>query len=242
MRNTNLAEVSSVQDLTSYQGEQRVIKYKLKSPLIDHSEEFSFIGYRNEDDENLVRLYLEHEDEWAFNEIVNRYSCKIYRLALKYTKNERNADDILQEVFLTLVEKLGTFRNESKFSTWLYSIAKNTSLMYLRSNKKYQDEKQLIEETFGEKEAAYNMPAEDWRFIPDQILMEEKERQRINKALMEIPEIYRTVLQLKDMEGHTNQEIGKLLGLSLSAVKSRARRARIQFKDKLSKYNLVGLI
>ena len=114
--------------------------------------------------------------------------------------------------------------------------------MYLRNNKKYQDEKQLIEETYGENEDTYAMPEEDWRFIPDQILMEEKKRERVRKALMEIPEIYRTVLQLKDMEGHTNQEVSQLLGLSLSAVKSRARRARVQFKNKLSQYNMVEMI
>ena len=242
MANTNLAEAEAIQNNSSYQFAHEPALVKADLSVRDNSEESSFIGYRNENDENLLRLYLEHEDEWAFNELVNRYSCKIYRLALKFTKNERNADDVLQEVFLTLVEKLGTFRGESTFSTWLYSIAKNTSLMYLRNNKKYQDEKQLIEETYGEKEPTYAMPEEDWRFIPDQILMEEKKRERIRKALMEIPEMYRTVLQLKDMEGHTNQEVGKLLGLSLSAVKSRARRARVQFKNKLSEYNMGELI
>ncbi|GJM15765.1 MAG: RNA polymerase sigma factor [Thermodesulfobacteriota bacterium] len=242
MENTNLAESNNIDNIANYQVKQRPIKHVIESPLIDKSEDFSFIRYRNEDDENLVKLYLNHKDEWAFNELVNRYSCKIYRLALKFTKNERNADDVLQEVFITLVEKLGTFRNESKFSTWLYSIAKNTCLMYLRSNKKYQDEKQLIEETYDEKETKYSMPAEDWRFIPDQILMQEKRREKIESILMEIPEIYRTVLRLKDMEGHTNLEVGRLLGLSLSAVKSRLRRARLQFKDKLSQYNMVELI
>ena len=241
MKNSNLAEVVTVQQDTSYQFTDGVAEYKSDLSVQDNSEEFSFIGYRNEDDEKLVKLYLKHEDEWAFNEIVNRYSCNIYRLALKYTKNERNADDVLQEVFLILVEKLETFRNESKFSTWLYGITKNTSLVYLRKNKMYQQEKQISEDPYNINEDKYSIPAEDWRFIPDQILMQEKKREKIDEALMEIPEIYRTVLRLKDMEGHTNQEVGKLLGLSLSAVKSRARRARIQFMDKLSGYNLAEL-
>jgi len=234
MGNSNLAELETIQNSTLFQVEQQPIKYTIELPLSDKSEEFPFIGYRNEDDENLVRLYIEHEDEWAFNEIVNRYSCKIYRHALKYTKNERNADDILQEVFLTLVEKLETFRNESNFSTWLYSLTKNTSLMYLRKNKKYQSELHLYDDTYNQEGAQYVIPTEDWRFIPDEIIIQEKKREKIDKAMMEIPEIYRTVLRLKDMEGHSNKEVSNLLGISIAAVKSRALRARLQIKDKLS--------
>ena len=89
MANTNLAQVEAMQDNPSYQFTDGVAGFKSDLSIRDNSEEFSFIGYRNVDDESLVRLYLEHEDELAFNEIVNRYSCKIYRLALKFTKNER---------------------------------------------------------------------------------------------------------------------------------------------------------
>ncbi len=239
MRDSNLAEVETTLNETSYKIEQSNGEYESDSLYKDYSKENSFTDYRNEDDETLVRLYLHSEDEWAFNEIVNRYSCKIYRQALKFTKDERNADDILQEVFLTLVEKLETFRNESKFSTWLYSLTKNTSLMYLRKHKKYQSEVYLQDDTYSEESARYVIPVEDWRFIPDQILIQEKKREKVDKAMMEIPEIYRTVLRLKDMEGHSSKEVSKLLGLSVAAVKSRVLRARLQIKEKLSGYNPV---
>jgi RNA polymerase sigma-70 factor (ECF subfamily) len=241
MRTSNLAEAETVGDNQTLQSERRVIRYKLQFPKSKNTFESSYKLYRKKDDEKLVKLYSQHEDEWAFNEIVNRYSCKIYRLAIKYTENERNADDIMQEVFLTLVEKLGTFRNESKFSTWLYSLTKNTSLMYLRKNKKYQTERNLVDDTSDESEINYVIPAEDWRFIPEQLYAQEKRRESINAAMKEIPEIYRTVLRLKDMEGHTNCEISNMLGMSLSAVKSRVHRARIQMKDKLSEFQTIGL-
>ena len=169
MRISNLAEVETVRDIQTFHGKSKVIRYKLELPRSKIPFESSYELYRKKDDEKLVKLYLQKEDEWAFNEIVNRYSCKIYRLALKYTENERNADDIMQEVFLTLVEKLGTFGNKSKFSTWLYSLTKNTSLMYLRKNKKYQSDRSLVYDTSDESESNYVMPAEDWRFIPDQL-------------------------------------------------------------------------
>lgn len=237
MRISNLAELETVGDIHTFPGKSRVISYKLELPRSKNTFESSYELYRKKDDEKLVKLYLQKEDEWAFNEIVNRYSCKIYRLALKYTENERNADDIMQEVFLTLVEKLGTFRNKSKFSTWLYSLTKNTSLMYLRKNRKYQSDRSLLYDISDESESNYVIPAEDWRFIPDQLYAQEKRRESVNAAMEEIPEIYRTVLRLKDMEGHTNCEISKMLGMSLSAVKSRVHRARIQIKDKLSDFH-----
>lgn len=242
MRTSNLAEVETVRDNQKLQSERRLKRYKLELPKSKNTFESSYELYRKKDDEKLVKLYMQNEDEWAFNEIVNRYSCKIYRLALKYTENERNADDIMQEVFLTLVEKLGKFRNESKFSTWLYSLTKNTSLMYLRKNKKYQSERNLVDDTYDESESNYVIPAEDWRFIPEHLYEQEKRRESINAAMKELPEIYRTVLRLKDMEGHTNCEISKMLGMSLSAVKSRVRRARIQIKDKLSEFQTIGLL
>jgi len=207
-------------------------------PASKDTVESSCVGYRNKDDEKLVEIYLQNEDEWAFNEIVNRYSCKMYRLALKYAKNERNADDILQEVFLTLVEKMGTFRNESKFSTWLHTLTKNTSLMYLRKNKKYLNERNLVDDINSESKTKYVIPAEDWRLIPDQLLMQEKRRESINTAMKDMSEIYRTVLLLKDVEEHTSKEIGDLLGISLSAVKSRVHRARLHLKDKLSDFRI----
>ena len=236
MRTSNLAEVETVGDNQTLQSERRVIRYKLELPKSKNTFESSYELYRKKDDEKLVKLYLQNEDEWAFNEIVNRYSCKIYRLALKYTENERNADDVLQEVFLTLVKKLGTYRNEAKFSTWLYSITKNISLLHLRKNKKYQNERNLVDDSCNLSEAEYVMPVEDWRFIPDRLYAQEKRRESVNAALKEMPEIYSTVVRLKDMEGHTNCEISKLLGLSLSAVKSRVHRGRIQIKDKFSEF------
>src|SRR5919109_4273428 len=88
-------------------------------------------------DEELVRAFLSNQDEGAFNELVNRYGDKIYRLALKITRNPSDAEEVLQEVFLTLIEKLYTFREDSKFSTWLYRVAANASYLNLKVKKKY---------------------------------------------------------------------------------------------------------
>ena len=237
MRNSNLAEVEAALSEINYQTQDDTDGYELEPSHGDDTEEYSSVDYRIADDESLVRLYLEEENEWVFNELVNRYSCKIYRLAFNIIRNEKDADDILQEVFLTLFEKLDTFKNESKFSTWLYSLARNTGLQYLKRNKKYRNHDHLIDDTYGEEAASFSLPAEDWRFIPDEIVIQERRREKIETALMEIPEIYRTVLRLKDVEGHSNREVGDMLGLSLTAVKSRALRARQKIKERLSEYS-----
>jgi RNA polymerase sigma-70 factor (ECF subfamily) len=90
-------------------------------------------------DEDLVKSYTENGDESAFEEIVSRYSDRIFGFALRITRNDKDAEEVFQEVFLTLSKKLDTFRGESKFSSWLYRITANASYMYLRSQKKHEN-------------------------------------------------------------------------------------------------------
>lgn len=187
-------------------------------------------------DELLAKLYVSQGTEWAFNELVNRHSCNIYKLAYRYTGDESVANDVLQEVFLTLFQKLDSFRGESKFSTWLYTIAKNTSFMYLRTNKKHQSNISLTTEYKNEEGDLTELQIEDWRFIPDTVMIEDEKRYKIDEAISGIPEIYSKVLRMRDIEGYTNIEIGEMLNISLPAVKSRIRRARIMFKEKLAVY------
>ena len=158
-------------------------------------------------------------------------------LLLKYTRDERNADDVLQEVFFTLFQKLNTFRGESKFSTWLYGITKNTSLMYLKKHRKHLRDLPLTGESDTEEDSVGAVVVEDWRFIPGSVLMQEERREKVEEAMSGIPEIYSTVLRLRDLDGCSNEEVGEMLGISLPSVKSRIRRARIHLKDNLADYS-----
>src|SRR5574341_557931 len=104
----------------------------------------SILNYSDLSDEKLVRLFVEERDEGAFNEIVNRYADKTFRLALRIIRNTHDAEEVLQEVFLSM-EKLNTFREESKFSTWLYRVTANASYMRLRTERKYKNNVSLEE-------------------------------------------------------------------------------------------------
>src|SRR5574341_2661854 len=197
----------------------------------------SIPNYSDLSDEKLVRLFVEKKDEEAFNEIVNRYADKTFRLALRIIRNTHDAEEVLQEVFLSM-EKLNTFREESKFSTWLYRVTANACYMRLRANKrKHENEVSLEDYIPYDKTGVINgIQIRDWSNRPDELLLSREGMDLIEKSVNELPIPYRLVFHLRDVEGLTNQEVAKVLGLTVSAVKSRILRARLFFSDKLSDY------
>ena len=188
-------------------------------------------------DEKLVRSFVETHNEGAFSELVNRYGDKIYRTALRITHNPSDAEDVLQEVFITLIEKLDTFHEESKFSTWLYRVAANASFMHLRTEKKKKNEVSLENYVSYDKDGTLRgVEINDWSDRPDEVLLNKEVTEIIEKAVDELPVRYRAVFHLRDVEGLTDYETAKVLGLSVSAVKSRIHRARLFLRDNLSDY------
>jgi len=189
-------------------------------------------------DEELVEVFVNTQDEDAFSELVNRYSDKIYRLAYRITGNTADAEEVLQEVFIILVQKLNTFRAESKFPTWLYRVASNASYMYLRKGKKYENNRLSLDDyrPYNDYGVLEGVEDKDWSDTPDYKLLSREGTEKIEKAINELPQVYRIVFHMKDVEGLTGKEIAEILGLSLPAVKSRVLRARLFLRDKLSDY------
>jgi RNA polymerase sigma-70 factor (ECF subfamily) len=195
------------------------------------------LNHRELSDEELIRSFVESHDEEAFNEIVGRYGDRIYRLALRITHNPTDAEDVLQEVFITLVEKLGTFQGESKFSTWLYRVASNASFIHLRGETKYRNDVSLDDfAPYEEDGVLRGIEAKDWSGRPDEMLFSKEVLAIIEKAVDELPVTYGTVFHLRDVEGLANNEVAKILGLSVPNVKSKIHRARLFLRDRLSDY------
>ena len=197
-----------------------------------------YLDVENSKDELLVKFFVDSQHEEAFTELVNRYSDKVYRLAYRITANPDDAEEVLQEVFIILVEKLNTFRQESKFSTWLYRVAANASYMFLRGGKKNKENQVSFDDykPYNDHGVLEGVQDKDWSDIPDYKLLSLEGTQLIEKAISELPEEYKIVFHMKDIEGMTSKEIAKILNLSLPAVKSRVLRARLFLRDKLSNY------
>jgi len=197
-----------------------------------------YVDVENAKDERLVQLFVDSQNEEAFTELVNRYSDKVYRLAYRITGNPDDAEEVLQEVFIILIEKLNTFRQESRFSTWLYRVAANASYMFLRGGKKTRESQVSFDDykPYNDHGVLQGVQEKDWSGIPDYKLLSHEGSQLIEKAIDELPEEYRIVFHMKDIEGMTSKEIANVLDLSLPAIKSRVLRARLFLRDKLSDY------
>jgi len=189
-------------------------------------------------DEKLIEIFITKNDESAFEELVERYCEKIYGLALRITRNSSDAEEVLQDVLLTLMMKLETFRGESKFSSWLYRVTVNAIYMHLRAEKKHESDVSLEDYVPYDEHGTLmgRVKAKDWSNRPDKALLSKEAMEMIERAVNELPESYRVVFHLSDIEGLSNEETAEILGLSVPAVKSRLHRARLFLRDKLSDY------
>ena len=173
-------------------------------------------------------------DPAAFAQLVEANQRNVYNLALRMLNNPQEAEDVLQETFLSAYKALPSFEGRSSLSTWLYRIASNASLMRLR---KKQPETTSIDEPL-ELEEGDSLPRQfvDWSSVPEDELLTEESRRVMDKAVAELPERLRMVFILRDIEGLSTQEAGDVLELSESAVKTRLHRARLALREKLSAY------
>jgi RNA polymerase sigma-70 factor (ECF subfamily) len=177
-------------------------------------------------DEELVRL-SKQGDFVAFEELVNRHSPRIYSLLLRLVENREDAEDLLQQTFLSAFENLSSFREEASFRTWLTRIATNFAFMKFRKENRIQNLSLDQDQDPHGEGTPLSREIADWSINPGNLL-ERKELIRIlETAIARLPEIYRAVFLLRDLEGLSNQEVADLTGLSLPAVKSRLMRARM---------------
>ncbi len=172
-------------------------------------------------------------DQLAFSELVNAYSEKIYNLALRILRNKEDAEDVLQETFITVIKKINTFDGRSSFFTWLYRIATNVALMKLRKKKHVYVE---IQENPDLLENIENKVFIDWSQDSSLNVYNAEIREILDKAIGELSEIYRTVFILRDIEQLSIKETSKILNVTEENVKIRLRRARQYLREKLSDY------
>lgn len=173
-------------------------------------------------------------DRAEFARMIDAYSPRVYRLALKMLQNPQDAEDILQETFIKAYNALPNFEGRSSLSTWLYRITTNEALMFLRKKHLAQDS---MDETF-ESEDGQERPRQivDWCCLPEDELMSEEARANLDASIQKLPDGLRAVFLLRDIEGLSTRETAEVLDISEAAVKTRLSRARFQLREHLSAY------
>jgi RNA polymerase sigma-70 factor, ECF subfamily len=173
-------------------------------------------------------------DVSSFEELVRRYDRNVFRIAQHITQNREDAEDVVQDAFLKAYTNLKQFQGQSKFYTWLVRIAVNEALMKLRKRKASKtvsiDEDVETDEGFVPREVT------DWSPNPEQLYKQAELGDILEKTIQGLPAGFRTVFVLRDVEGLSTEETAEALGLSIPAVKSRLLRARLQLRERLSRY------
>jgi RNA polymerase sigma-70 factor (ECF subfamily) len=170
----------------------------------------------------------------AFDEIVKRYDRKLFRIAQYLMHNREDAEDAVQEAFLKAFQHLDQFREDAKFSTWLIRIAMNQSLMMLRKRRSTREV--AIDGDFQSDDG--NLPIEiaDWAPNPEDLYRTAQLREILRKTLQKLGPGLRVVFVLRDIEGFSLEQTAEALGLSVVAVKAQSFRARLQLRERLSRY------
>jgi len=166
-------------------------------------------------------------DAEAFQALYDKHKRRVYSLCLRMTANTAEAEDLTQEAFLQLYRKIGTFRGESAFSTWLHRMSVNVVLMHLR--KKSLPVVSLEETTQGTEE---DSPRRDFG-AEDMALAGSIDRLQLQRAVDSLPPGYRMIFVLHDVEGYEHNEIAKIAGCSIGNSKSQLHKARMKLRDLL---------
>jgi RNA polymerase sigma-70 factor (ECF subfamily) len=185
------------------------------------------------DDEAQLVSAAKAGDASAFEELVNRYERKIFRLGMNITQNREDAEDVMQDAFLKSYQNLDRFQGDSRFYTWLVRIAVNEALMKLRKRRPNQVS---LDEPLADSDDPIFREIEDWGPSPEQRFAQTELNEILTQVIGELDPIFRVVFLLRDVEGISTEEAAQILGISVPAVKSRLLRARLKLRQKLNKH------
>jgi RNA polymerase sigma-70 factor, ECF subfamily len=180
---------------------------------------------------------LRRGDEAASELLLETYGDRVYRLAIRITGNEQDAEEVAQDALWTAARKIETFKGESAFGSWVYRITANTAYQKLRGRRSRRNEVLWddVQPAFDDHRR-HSEPVVDWSGKAEEPALQTELRTVLTAAINELPADYRTVFLMHDVEGLSNPEIAETLHLSLPAVKSRVHRSRLFLRERLSRY------
>lgn len=183
------------------------------------------------DEAGLIARILAGEKE-LFHELIRPYERMVYMTVFAIARNETDAEDGAQDAMVNAYRHLGKFRGESKFSTWLATIAMNEGRQKLRKLKRAKEDS-LDEPVQGEEQEITPAPLTDWREIPLEALERKELREALRTAVAELPGIYRQIFTFRDLDGMNVAETAAALGINENMVKVRLHRARMMLQKRL---------
>jgi RNA polymerase sigma-70 factor (ECF subfamily) len=186
-------------------------------------------------DTELVKL-LKRGSTAAFEEVVRRYSARVYSMGYRMTRNTQDTEEVLQDTFVTVFRKINAFQGKSSLSSWIYRVSVNTALMKLR--KRRSDKSSLLEDAIPNYRDSEAFSDNTFQQTTSNFSLREK----IQSAILELPLEYRAVFVLRDIDGLSTKEVCKILQVTGPAVKSRLHRARLVLRRQLKEaYSGEGL-
>lgn len=188
---------------------------------------------RKKSDNQLIEEF-KRGSQVSFEELINRYGGKAFSLALRLTRNQEDAEEVLQDVFVTVARKIANFEGKSSFSSWLYRVTVNAALMKLRKRK--QDHSVLIEDVQPQVQEAVIAKSVE-KSATELDASRTEVAAALEDAIRKLPEEYRPVFVLRDVDGLTSGEVSKILNLTIPAVKSRLHRSRMMLRRKLARFH-----
>lgn len=171
-------------------------------------------------------------DTQLYHELIRPYERSVYLMALSFVKNEADAEDVVQEAMIKAFRNLAKFRGEAKFGTWLISIALNEARTRLRRQANAREES--LDGPADENKPVTPALLRDWREIPSEAVERQEVREMLQAAVAELPEIYRQVFLLRDVEDLNVNETAQVLSISVPSVKVRLHRARMMLQKRLA--------
>jgi RNA polymerase sigma-70 factor, ECF subfamily len=180
---------------------------------------------------------LRRGDPAAAEQLVERYGDRVYRLAMRITGSKEDAEEAAQDALWTAARKIGMFKGESAFGSWLYRITANAAYQKLRTRKSKAREIAIDDVLPSlDEDGRHFEPMDDWSNRVDEKALQGELREVLESAIDALPDDYRTALVMHDVEGLSNPDIAETLGISLPAVKSRVHRSRLFVRKRLAEY------
>ncbi len=179
-------------------------------------------------------------DANALGALIGQYAARVYRVAYGITRSTADAEEVVQDVFLMICRKSDSFEGRSTLGSWIYRVTTNAALNKRRG--KRQEVETSLEEHLprflagGHREGDRSYLLADWSQNPERDLLSGETREVLQRAIERLPEHYRAILILRDVEGLSNEEAAEMIGESISSVKARLHRARMVLREQLTRY------